>query len=42
MVEFENGTAASENGGDGVAGDEGIDPLDAFMNSMVLPEFEMQ
>ncbi|GAB4833989.1 DEAD-box ATP-dependent RNA helicase 42 [Ancistrocladus abbreviatus] len=32
--------AAVQNGSDGAAGDEEIDPLDAFMNSMVLPEVE--
>ena len=42
-VDYENGTVASTlaNGGDGAAGDdEEIDPLDAFMNSMVLPEVQ--
>lgn len=29
-----------QNGGDHAVGDEEIDPLDAFMNSMVLPEVE--
>ncbi|KAF2293904.1 hypothetical protein GH714_005568 [Hevea brasiliensis] len=40
VVDFKNGTAALENDGDDVIGDEEIDPLDAFMNSMVLPEVE--
>ncbi|KAJ0257495.1 DEAD-box ATP-dependent RNA helicase 42 [Hirschfeldia incana] len=42
MVEAENEivTTASEVGGDGAADEEEIDPLDAFMNSMVLPEVE--
>ncbi|KAI3472730.1 hypothetical protein Pfo_029373 [Paulownia fortunei] len=31
---------ALQNGGDHAVGDEEIDPLDAFMNSMVLPEVE--
>lgn len=42
-VDSENGSAApvSQNEGDGGAlEDEDIDPLDAFMNSMVLPEVE--
>ncbi|MCL7050150.1 hypothetical protein MKW94_024986 [Papaver nudicaule] len=29
-----------ENGGEGANGEDDIDPLDAFMNSMVLPEVE--
>lgn len=29
-----------QNGGDGLVDDDEIDPLDAFMNSMVLPEVE--
>ncbi|KAK9286803.1 hypothetical protein L1049_015208 [Liquidambar formosana] len=42
VVDFENGTSPiSQNGGDGGAvGDEEIDLLDAFMNSMVLPKVE--
>ncbi|CAL9215730.1 unnamed protein product [Arabidopsis halleri] len=42
MVDLENETAAtvSESGGDGAADEEEIDPLDAFMNTMVLPEVE--
>ena len=41
LVDSENGIAStSQNGADGDAGDEEIDPLDAFMNSMVLPEVE--
>uniref|UniRef100_A0A251INW9 RNA helicase n=1 Tax=Manihot esculenta TaxID=3983 RepID=A0A251INW9_MANES len=40
VVDFKSGTSVSENGVDGVVGDEEIDPLDAFMNSMVLPEVE--
>uniref|UniRef100_A0A2P2MRT2 RNA helicase n=1 Tax=Rhizophora mucronata TaxID=61149 RepID=A0A2P2MRT2_RHIMU len=38
MVDFQDGTGASQNGGDAM--EEEIDPLDAFMNSMVLPEVE--
>ncbi|XP_010529114.1 PREDICTED: DEAD-box ATP-dependent RNA helicase 42-like [Tarenaya hassleriana] len=39
LVDSENGTAAaSQGGGDGSDAEEEIDPLDAFMNSMVLPE----
>ncbi|KAF3583987.1 hypothetical protein F2Q69_00027210 [Brassica cretica] len=42
MVEAENEVAVtvSEVGGDGAADEEEIDPLDAFMNAMVLPEVE--
>ncbi|KAJ4966268.1 hypothetical protein NE237_018117 [Protea cynaroides] len=42
VVDSENGTAVAgtQNGGDGANGEEEIDPLDAFMNSMVLPEVE--
>ncbi|XAR56870.1 RNA helicase [Bertholletia excelsa] len=42
MIDSENGAAAPTlpNEGDGDMGDEEIDPLDAFMNSMVLPEVE--
>ncbi|KAL0347231.1 UNVERIFIED_CONTAM: DEAD-box ATP-dependent RNA helicase 42 [Sesamum calycinum] len=32
--------ATLQSGGDDAAGDDEIDPLDAFMNSMVLPEVE--
>ncbi|EXB56258.1 DEAD-box ATP-dependent RNA helicase 42 [Morus notabilis] len=41
-IDSENGSAPSalQNGVDGTSGDEEIDPLDAFMNSMVLPEVE--
>ncbi|KAL5544783.1 hypothetical protein UlMin_008567 [Ulmus minor] len=41
-VDSENETASPplQNGADGASGDEEIDPLDAFMNSMVLPEVE--
>lgn len=40
VLDSESGTAApaSQNEGDGDMVDEEIDPLDAFMNSMVLPE----
>lgn len=38
VIYSENGIAASENGDDGVTADEEIDPLDAFMNSIVLLE----
>ncbi|KAF5740989.1 hypothetical protein HS088_TW11G01071 [Tripterygium wilfordii] len=41
LVDSEHGTAAPlQNGVDIVVGDEEIDPLDAFMNTMVLPEVE--
>ncbi|CAD5322534.1 unnamed protein product [Arabidopsis thaliana] len=42
MVASENETAVtvSENGGDRAADEDEIDPLDAFMNTMVLPEVE--
>ncbi|XP_065881587.1 DEAD-box ATP-dependent RNA helicase 42 [Euphorbia lathyris] len=40
VIDSKNGTAASENGGDGIAEEDEIDPLDAFMNAMVLPEVE--
>ncbi|XP_042495273.1 DEAD-box ATP-dependent RNA helicase 42-like [Macadamia integrifolia] len=42
VVDSENGTAVAgtQNGGEEANGDEEIDPLDAFMNSMVLPEVE--
>ncbi|ESQ34701.1 hypothetical protein EUTSA_v10006608mg [Eutrema salsugineum] len=42
MVDVENAmsTTVSEKGGDGAADEEEIDPLDAFMNAMVLPEVE--
>ncbi|KAL1219758.1 DEAD-box ATP-dependent RNA helicase 42 [Cardamine amara subsp. amara] len=42
MVDLENETAAtvSESAGDGAADEEEIDPLDAYMNAMVLPEVE--
>ncbi|KAM3337501.1 DEAD-box ATP-dependent RNA helicase 42 [Capsicum galapagoense] len=43
MVSSSNGSDSPviRNGGDGVAADDDeIDPLDAFMNSMVLPEVE--
>ncbi|CAH2036683.1 unnamed protein product [Thlaspi arvense] len=42
MADLENETAVtvSENGDDGAADEEEIDPLDAFMNAMVLPEVE--
>ncbi|CAE5966674.1 unnamed protein product [Arabidopsis arenosa] len=42
MIDSENETAVtvSENGGDRPADEEDIDPLDAFMNTMVLPEVE--
>ncbi|KAJ6336610.1 hypothetical protein OIU76_006482 [Salix suchowensis] len=41
MVEdTENDIPAPQNEDDAVNGDEEIDPLDAFMNSMVLPEVE--
>ncbi|XP_010477348.1 PREDICTED: DEAD-box ATP-dependent RNA helicase 42 isoform X1 [Camelina sativa] len=42
MVDLENETATTvpESGGDGAADEEEIDPLDAFMNTMVLPEVE--
>ncbi|KAJ9704690.1 hypothetical protein PVL29_002976 [Vitis rotundifolia] len=41
-IDSQNGTSAStlQNGDEGADGDEEIDPLDAFMNSMVLPEVE--
>ncbi|KAJ1390870.1 RNA helicase, DEAD-box type, Q motif [Sesbania bispinosa] len=41
-VDVDNGTVASDlqNGAAGAPADEEIDPLDAFMNSMVLPEVE--
>ncbi|KAI5673530.1 hypothetical protein M9H77_13894 [Catharanthus roseus] len=41
-VDSENGPplSASQNAADGGVGDEEIDPLDAFMNSMVFPEVE--
>ncbi|KAK7308892.1 hypothetical protein RJT34_05215 [Clitoria ternatea] len=41
-VDIDNGTVASDlqDGTVGAAEDEEIDPLDAFMNSMVLPEVE--
>ncbi|KAL0375126.1 UNVERIFIED_CONTAM: DEAD-box ATP-dependent RNA helicase 42 [Sesamum radiatum] len=38
-VDVEN-EATLQSGGDDAAGDDEIDPLDAFMNSMVLPEVE--
>ncbi|XP_062015496.1 DEAD-box ATP-dependent RNA helicase 42-like [Rosa rugosa] len=40
MVDSDNETAALAlpNGADNASGDEETDPLDAFMNSMVLPE----
>ncbi|CAN8304576.1 unnamed protein product [Cochlearia groenlandica] len=42
MVDLKSETAAtvSENTGDMATDEEEIDPLDAFMNSMVLPEVE--
>ncbi|KAF8409871.1 hypothetical protein HHK36_002389 [Tetracentron sinense] len=42
VVDAENGTTATftENGGECVTAEEEIDPLDAFMKSMVLPEDE--
>ncbi|WCJ44773.1 Pre-mRNA-processing ATP-dependent RNA helicase PRP5 [Euphorbia peplus] len=40
LIDSKNGVAASENGGDSIIEEEEIDPLDAFMNSMVLPEVE--
>ncbi|KAK6146970.1 hypothetical protein DH2020_017882 [Rehmannia glutinosa] len=40
-IDYENEVILfHENGGDHDVGDEEIDPLDAFMNSMVLPEVE--
>uniref|UniRef100_A0A803NIC1 RNA helicase n=1 Tax=Cannabis sativa TaxID=3483 RepID=A0A803NIC1_CANSA len=41
-MDSENGSTPppSQNGVDGASGDDEIDPLDAFMNSMVLPEVE--
>ena len=40
VVDTENDISAPQNEDDAVNGDEEIDPLDAFMNSMVLPEVE--
>ncbi|XP_045817860.1 DEAD-box ATP-dependent RNA helicase 42-like [Trifolium pratense] len=42
VVDIDNGTVASDlqNGDAGAPADDEIDPLDAFMNSMVLPEVE--
>ncbi|PIN13308.1 RNA helicase [Handroanthus impetiginosus] len=41
LIDSENGPIpASQNGGDHAIEDDEIDPLDAFMNSMVLPEVE--
>ncbi|XP_052184838.1 DEAD-box ATP-dependent RNA helicase 42 [Diospyros lotus] len=43
VVDSQNGAWAApapQNDGDGASVDEEIDPLDAFMNSMVLPEVE--
>ncbi|CAB4278822.1 unnamed protein product [Prunus armeniaca] len=42
VVDSENETDAPtlQNGADDAVGDEEVDPLDAFMNSMVLPEVE--
>ncbi|WJX82674.1 DEAD-box ATP-dependent RNA helicase 42 [Trifolium repens] len=42
VVDVDNGTVASDlhNGDAGAPTDDEIDPLDAFMNSMVLPEIE--
>uniref|UniRef100_A0A1J3G9V7 RNA helicase n=1 Tax=Noccaea caerulescens TaxID=107243 RepID=A0A1J3G9V7_NOCCA len=39
-LEIETATIVSERQGDGAADEEEIDPLDAFMNAMVLPEVE--
>lgn len=39
-IDSENEAVPMQNGVDHVNGDEEIDPLDAFMNSMVLPEVE--
>ncbi|CAA7020075.1 unnamed protein product [Microthlaspi erraticum] len=39
-LEIETATVVSEKQGDGAADEEEIDPLDAFMNAMVLPEVE--
>ncbi|KAK2973326.1 hypothetical protein RJ640_027969 [Escallonia rubra] len=41
-VDSENGVSlpASQNGGDAVVEDDDVDPLDAFMNAMVIPEVE--
>ncbi|KAK6140337.1 hypothetical protein DH2020_025932 [Rehmannia glutinosa] len=40
-IDYENEVIpVSQNGSDHDVGDEEIDPLDAFMNSMVLPEVE--
>ncbi|KAL9358312.1 hypothetical protein Peur_051565 [Populus x canadensis] len=41
VVDTENDISAPQSEVDAVNGDEEIDPLDAFMNSMVLPEVEM-
>ncbi|KAJ6773343.1 DEAD-BOX ATP-DEPENDENT RNA HELICASE 42-LIKE [Salix purpurea] len=41
VVDTENDISAPQSEGDAANGDEEIDPLDAFMNSMVLPEVEM-
>ncbi|KAJ4963773.1 hypothetical protein NE237_023712 [Protea cynaroides] len=38
--EIVTAVAGTQNGGKGANGEEEIDPLDAFMNSMVLPEVE--
>uniref|UniRef100_A0A6N2KGM8 RNA helicase n=1 Tax=Salix viminalis TaxID=40686 RepID=A0A6N2KGM8_SALVM len=40
VEDTENDIPAPQNEDDAVNGDEEIDPLDAFMNSMVLPEVE--
>ncbi|KAK2415362.1 P-loop containing nucleoside triphosphate hydrolase superfamily protein [Trifolium repens] len=42
VVDVDNGTVTSDlhNGDAGAPADDEIDPLDAFMNSMVLPEVE--
>ncbi|CAI8591522.1 unnamed protein product [Vicia faba] len=42
VVDVDHGTVAADlqNGETGAPSDEEIDPLDAFMNSMVLPEVE--
>ncbi|KAF9683283.1 hypothetical protein SADUNF_Sadunf05G0196800 [Salix dunnii] len=41
VVDTENAISAPQNEGDAANGDEEIDPLDAFMSSLVLPEVEM-